>query len=103
MAPEPPFRTFRDFYPFYLTEHTHPTSRRLHFVGTSIALSFMLAALLTRVWWLALIALVSGYGLAWVGHFFYEHNRPATFRYPGFSLLGDLRLWWDIIRGRTRF
>jgi hypothetical protein len=102
MAPGP-FRTFGDFYPFYLTEHRHPTSRRLHVVGTSLALVLLLASLVTRVGWLALSAVVCGYGLAWIGHFFFERNRPATFKYPGFSLLGDLRLWWDTVRGRVRF
>jgi hypothetical protein len=98
-----PFRTFGDFYAFYLTEHTHRTSRRLHVVGTTLALTLLLAAVLTRVWLLALLALIPGYGLAWIGHFFFEHNRPATFKYPARSLLGDLRLWWDTIRGHNRF
>jgi hypothetical protein len=102
MAPGP-FRSFGDFYPFYLTEHRHPTSRRLHVVGTSLALTLLLASLATGVWWLALSAVVSGYAFAWVGHFFFEHNKPATFKYPGFSLLGDLRLWWDTVRGRVPF
>jgi hypothetical protein len=96
-------RTFGSFYPFYLSEHTHRTSRRLHVVGTTIALSLLLAAGLTRVWWLALIALVAGYGLAWIGHFFFERNRPATFKYPVWSLMGDLRLWWETMSGRARF
>ena len=103
MAPERPYRTFGEFYPFYLTEHTHPISRRLHVVGTSLALALLIAALLTQVWWLSFIAPVAGYGFAWVGHYFFEHNKPATFKYPGYSLLGDLRLWWDTVRGHARF
>jgi hypothetical protein len=103
MAPQRPFRSFGEFYPFYLTEHTHPTSRRLHVIGTSLALALLLASLLTRTKWLVLLALVAGYGFAWIGHFFFEHNKPATFQYPGFSLLGDLRLWWDTVRGHNRF
>ena len=97
------FASFADFYPFYLGEHTNRVSRRLHFVGTSIALVLAVAAALTWTWWLVPLALVQGYAFAWVGHFFFEHNRPATFRYPRFSLMGDWRLWWDIVRGRIAF
>jgi hypothetical protein len=49
------------------------------------------------------VALIQGYAFAWVGHFFFEHNKPATFRYPGFSLMGDWRLWWDIITRKQKF
>jgi hypothetical protein len=97
MNNEPRLRTFADFYPFYLSEHSNRVSRRLHFAGTSIALALLIAALLTQVWWLIAVALVQGYAFAWVGHFFFEHNRPATFKYPGFSFLGDWRMWWDIL------
>jgi len=89
--------SFAEFYPFYLGEHANRTSRRLHFVGTSIALCLIAAALVTAMWWLLAVALVQGYAFAWVGHFFFEHNRPATFKYPLFSLAGDWRLWWDIV------
>lgn len=98
-----PFRTFREFYPFYLTEHSNSNSRRLHFAGTTIALALLIAAMVTQNWWLAGIALLQGYACAWVGHFFFEHNKPATFKYPGFSLMGDWRLWWDILTGKQKF
>ena len=94
------FKTFADFYPFYLSEHANRVSRRLHFTGTSIALALLVVALSTGIWWLIAAALVQGYAFAWVGHFFFEHNRPATFKYPGFSFLGDWRLWWDLISGK---
>ena len=103
MTPEPRIRTFADFYPFYLSEHANRVSRRLHFVGTSIALALLIAALITQVWWLILVALVQGYAFAWVGHFFFEHNRPATFKYPGFSFVGDWRMWWDIVTRKIPF
>lgn len=103
MNEEKRFRTFRDFYPFYLSEHSNRTSRSLHFAGTSIALALLVAAAVTQNWWLAAEALVQGYAFAWVGHFFFEHNKPATFRYPGFSLMGDWRLWWDILTGKQKF
>jgi hypothetical protein len=103
MTPEPRLRTFADFYPFYLSEHANRVSRRLHFVGCSIALVLLIAALLTQVLWLIAVALVQGYAFAWVGHFFFEHNRPATFKYPGFSFVGDWRMWWDIVTRKIPF
>jgi hypothetical protein len=96
------FRTFSEFYPFYLGEHADRTCRRLHFAGTSIAAVLLVAALATQRWWLIGAALVQGYAFAWAGHFFFEHNKPATFKYPWFSLMGDWRLWWDILNGRVR-
>ena len=97
------YRSFADFYPFYLNEHANRTSRRLHFVGSSIALALLVAAAATQQWWLLAAALVAGYAFAWVGHFFFERNRPATFKYPLLSFMGDWRLWWDIVTGRIAF
>ena len=102
MSTEKSFRTFADFYPFYLSEHANRISRRLHFVGTSIALALLITALVTQLWWLVAVALIQGYAFAWAGHFFFEHNKPATFRYPGFSFMGDWRLWWEILTGKVR-
>jgi hypothetical protein len=96
------FASFREFYPFYLREHSHPVSRALHAVGTAAAVLLLVLAL----WWrrpLLLLAVpLCGYGFAWVGHFFFEKNRPATFRHPFYSLLGDLRLVGDLLTGRRR-
>ena len=103
MSGERSFPTFREFYPFYLSEHANRTSRRLHFTGTSIAAVLIVAALLTRLWWLLAAAFIQGYAFAWVGHFFFEHNKPATFKHPWLSLMGDWRLWWEILTGQTRF
>ena len=103
MGESPHYRTLGEFYPFYLSEHSNRTSRRLHFTGTSIAVLLLLAAVSTQAWWLILFALIQGYGFAWVGHFFFEKNRPATFRYPLLSFMGDWRLWWEILTGRIRF
>ena len=97
------YRTFNEFYPFYLSEHQNPASRKLHFVGTSIAITLLVVAIVTLTWWLALTAIVQGYALAWTGHFFFERNRPATFRYPAFSLMGDGRMWWDVLTRKLRF
>jgi hypothetical protein len=94
------YTRFRDFYAFYLSEHTDRMCRRLHFVGTLLVIVIMLLAVMERdARWLLLAPLV-GYGFAWVGHFFFEKNRPATFRYPLWSLAGDWVMFLDILRGR---
>lgn len=97
------YQTFDAFYPFYLCEHTNRTSRRLHFIGTSIAVVLLVAAIVTQHWSLVLIALVQGYAFAWVGHFFFEHNKPATFKYPLYSFMGDWKLWWETVSGKRAF
>lgn len=97
------FSSFREFYPFYLGEHANPTCRRLHFVGSWVVLGFLATAILTlNPWWL-LAALVSGYAFAWVGHFFFEHNRPATFKHPFYSFVGDWVMFKDILTRRIPF
>lgn len=97
------YRTLDEFYPFYLSEHANRSSRRLHFVGTTTALFLLIIAFVTQSWWLVAVALVQGYAFAWAGHFFFEHNKPATFEHPWLSLLGDWRMWWDILSGTIRF
>lgn len=96
------FRSFAEFYPFYLGEHRNAACRRLHFIGSAIVLGLLAVALLTRdAWWLLAMPL-AGYGFAWVGHFFFEKNRPATFTHPWYSLLGDWRMFADVLRGRVQ-
>jgi hypothetical protein len=97
------FDSFSAFYPFYLSEHSNRTCRRLHFVGTSLGLVCLVLALTGGGWWLIVLGLASGYAFAWAGHFFFEKNRPATFHYPLYSFLGDWRMWGDILSGRIRF
>nr|WP_315594060.1 Mpo1-like protein [uncultured Cupriavidus sp.] len=102
-APAKEFASFAEFYPFYLNEHRNRTCRRLHFAGSTLALLCLAALVLTaNAWWL-LGALVSGYAFAWIGHFGFEKNRPATFRHPFYSLMGDWVMYADILRGRIRF
>jgi len=97
------FTSFAEFYPFYLSEHSNRTCRRLHFVGTSLVLGTVVAALATgNAWWLA-AAPVAGYGFAWIGHFAFEHNRPATFVHPLYSLMGDWVMYKDMLTGRIAF
>ena len=97
------YRTFGDFYPYYLSEHSNCTCRRLHFVGTTLGLFFLLhfIATLEPVWILA--GLACGYAFAWVGHFYFEKNRPATFTYPRYSFIGDWVMWKDILTGKIKF
>jgi len=97
------FESFREFYPFYLSEHSNRTSRRLHFVGSCGVLGLVAATFTTGNAWLVLAALLCGYGFAWVGHFFFEKNRPATFKYPFYSFLGDWVMFKDIITGKIKF
>jgi hypothetical protein len=97
------YASFRDFYPFYLAEHTDPTCRRLHVIGSTLVVLVFVAAIVTHHWlWLIAVPVI-GYGFAWIGHFFFEHNRPATFSYPLYSLLGDWVMWWQVITGRMKF
>ena len=94
------FASFREFYPYYLGEHRNPTCRRLHFAGSWVVIGFLVAAAATRNPWFLLGALLSGYAFAWVGHFFFEHNRPATFRHPFYSFAGDWVMFRDMLTGR---
>ncbi len=95
------YASFRDFYPFYLGEHRNRTCRRLHFVGSCLVLLVIGVAIAARdARWL-LLAPVAGYGFAWVGHYAFEKNRPATFKHPLYSLAGDWVMFWDVLRGRV--
>jgi hypothetical protein len=97
------FRSFAEFYTFYLSEHRNPVSRTLHYIGTWGSIAFMAVALFTgEPWWLLASAL-SGYTFAWIGHFRFERNKPATFRYPFYSLASDFRMWWELNLGKLKF
>jgi len=97
------FSPFEEIYPYYLAEHGDRTSRRLHFLGTTLALLVLVYAVATRRWAALILVPVLGYGFAWVGHYRFEKNRPATFKHPLYSLMGDFRLWFDMLRGRVPF
>lgn len=97
------FQSFAEFYQFYLSEHRDRTCRRLHFVGTSAGVVAIILALVTlNPWWL-LAGVAVGYLFAWIGHFRFEKNRPATFKYPFYSFIGDWAMYRDILRGRIPF
>ena len=91
--------TFEEFWPHYLGEHRDSRNRALHFIGTSLVYGIVGLALMVSVRWLVLAPVV-GYGFAWVGHFFVERNRPATFTYPWWSLRGDFRMHARMATGR---
>ncbi len=97
------FKTFAEFYPFYLQEHSNRTCRRLHFVGTSLSLLFLIGLVVTGHVWYLVAAFVSGYGFAWIGHFVFEKNRPASFKRPLFSFRGDWVMWRDMLTGKIAF
>lgn len=97
------FKSFAEFYPFYLGEHSNRTCRRLHFVGSSLALVCLFQLLASgNAWWL-LYGLLCGYGFAWLGHFGFEKNRPASFKRPLYSFMGDWVMYRDIWLGRIKF
>jgi hypothetical protein len=97
------FATFAEFYAFYLGEHRNTTCRTLHFIGTSIALALLVTAIVTSMWWLIPIALVQGYAWAWVGHFGFEKNKPASFKQPLYSFFGDWVMWFQLLTGKLKF
>jgi hypothetical protein len=97
------FNSFREFYPFYLSEHLTPACRRLHFIGTSLVIGCLVAAIVSRNTWWLLAAPLCGYGFAWLGHYFFEHNRPATFTHPLYSFAGDWAMYRDMLTGRIPF
>jgi hypothetical protein len=94
------FRSFSEFYPYYLSEHKDPVCRRLHYIGSTLVLAILVSLMLTGLWGYWWLMLVAGYGFAWVGHFKFEHNKPATFKYPFYSLAADWVMYKDFLTGQ---
>lgn len=94
------YNSFNEFWPHYVSEHSQPRTRLLHLIGTGIALTLVVVFIVIGKWWLFPLALVPGYGCAWIGHFFIEKNKPATFQYPLWSFLGDYKMIWLMLTGR---
>lgn len=93
-------QSYRQFWPFYLGEHRRRRTRALHYFGTSVGLAALIAAIVLASWPLAVVAVISGYAFAWIGHAFVERNRPATFTYPFWSLFSDFRMYFLAISGK---
>lgn len=100
MGTEKKYKTFWSFYPYYLTEHADSSNRRLHFIGTALLIACLITGIITGKWWWFAAIPVVGYGFAWVGHFFIEKNKPATFTYPLYSLASDFVMFWHTLTGQ---
>jgi hypothetical protein len=96
------FKTFEEFWPYYVGEHKEKSTRLLHFVGTTAAMSCVAGAIVFRKKWLLAVAPIAGYGPAWISHFFIEKNKPATFKYPAWSLRADFVMWWKTVKGEMQ-
>ncbi|MCZ7582415.1 MAG: DUF962 domain-containing protein [Deltaproteobacteria bacterium] len=97
------YENFAEFYPFYLSEHSNRTNRRLHFTGSTGVLLLLAYLLFTQSWGLLVFLPVVGYGFAWIGHFFVEKNKPASFKQPWFSFMADWVMYKDILTGKIPF
>lgn len=93
-------QSFDAFWPYYLAEHRLPACRAVHYFGTALATGSLIAIIALQAWAWIWLVLIVGYGPAWFGHFVIEKNRPATFTYPGWSLLADYKMFWMFITGR---
>ena len=96
------YKSFEDFYPYYIAEHDHKYTKLMHFIGTSISIYFLIKFILSFNFLFILYALLAGYGFAWIGHFFIEKNKPATFKYPFYSLKGDYKMYLEILQGKHK-
>nr|WP_178117067.1 MULTISPECIES: DUF962 domain-containing protein [Pseudomonas] len=97
------FNSFAEFYPYYLAEHANSTCRRLHFIGTTLVIGILAYAIGRGSLGLLIALPIAGYSFAWIGHFFFEKNRPATFQHPFYSLIGDFVMYRDMILGKVPF
>lgn len=93
-------QSFEEFWPYYLGEHSDPVCRGLHYVGSTLALGWLGATFVTGNPLCLLGGVISGYAFAWIGHFFFEKNRPATFKYPVWSFMGDWKMYLYFVTGR---
>ncbi len=91
------YKNFKEFYPFYLNEHSNSVCRMLHIIGTTLVLLVLIYSLFRSQYYLLWSLPFIGYGFAWIGHYVFEKNRPATFTYPLYSFMGDWVMWWQVI------
>lgn len=99
---EKKFKSFSEFYPYYLSEHGNPVNRRLHFFGSLLTIIVVLFVIFTQTWIALILVPILGYGFAWIGHYFVEKNKPTTFTYPLYSLMGDWVMFKDILTGKIK-
>lgn len=97
------YQTFQDFYPFYLKEHSNKTCKIFHFIGTSLVFFLLAYGLISSAYKVLWFVPIAGYGFAWIGHYVFEKNRPATFKHPFYSLRGDFTMFWHLLTGRLSF
>lgn len=100
---EKEYKNLTEFYPYYLTEHVKKGTRLLHFLGTTLFFCWIILAVAFLNPWFVLVAVFNGYFFAWIGHFFVEKNKPATFKYPILSLISDFKLYFQILTGKEKF
>jgi len=96
------YKSFSEFWPFYISEHSRAGTRVLHLIGTTIGILLAVYVIVIGKWWLFPLALVPGYGGAWLGHFLIEKNKPATFTHPFYSFAGDWVMYKDMLTGKIR-
>ena len=96
------YKTFKEFYPYYISEHENKYTKLLHFIGTSVGIFFLIIFLISFEFIYLLFALISGYAFAWIGHFFIEKNKPATFKDPFYSFIGDHKMFIEILQGKHK-
>ena len=99
---EKKFKSFSEFYLYYLSEHGNPVNRRLHFFGSLLTIIVVLFVIFTQTWIALILVPILGYGFAWIGHYFVEKNKPTTFTYPLYSLMGDWVMFKDILTGKIK-
>ena len=102
MISEPKFNSFKEFYPFYLSEHSKKSTKLLHVIGSLGVIIILSTAIYLSKWHLLYYTPLCGYGFAWIAHFFFEKNKPATFKYPLYSFLGDWVMLKDILTGNIK-
>jgi len=96
------YETFKEFYPFYLSEHSNKVRRLMHFIGTTLVLAILIYGVATEQYKLLWFLPVAGYGFAWIGHFVFEKNRPASFKQPFYSFIGDWVMYAQIWLGKVK-
>ena len=96
------YQNYKDFFPFYLREHSRKSTLMLHYFGTTGYLALFLTLIFSQNFLLLPLIFLAGYGPAWIGHFFYEKNKPATFSYPLWSLRGDHHMVYLLLTGNLK-